>query len=413
MSDALGYRRLENHGLGIRGCARAIALPCLLALLAGCSTSVVRAPAPVAPPPAPAAPVEEHWSFDAWPPAERDGYRPPAKLAVLLPLSGHLSRAAVPVRDGLLAGYYAESRRRPDLTFYDTAGTPAGTMAAYDEAVAAGADFVLGPLGRDEVDALFARGALPVPALALNRGNTPPVPGSASFALAPEDEGIAAAEYLLARNARRVLVLVGPDDTMRRATSAFGEQLRERGGEVAAELVVASPEAGISASLAAAVAAPAPVDAVFMALAPARIRGVLPQLEAAGLGGKTKVATSQLGSADPGQASRLDFTAEHALDGIAFPTAAWGVRHVAGLPSAESAADMLSSARGPAARLFAFGHDAWLLTAYLERIATDPEASIPGATGTLRLDARGNVLRTPAWSTWSGNTVMPLANAGG
>src|SRR3569623_1504638 len=42
------------------------------------------------------------------PPADSDGYRPPVKLAVLLPLSGDLSKAAIPVRDGLLAGYYGE-----------------------------------------------------------------------------------------------------------------------------------------------------------------------------------------------------------------------------------------------------------------------------------------------------------------
>ncbi|MDB6164139.1 MAG: LppC family lipoprotein, partial [Xanthomonadaceae bacterium] len=53
------------------------------------------------------------------PAADSDGYRPPLKVGVLLPLSGELSKAAVPVRDGLLAGYYAEHRRRPDIQFYD------------------------------------------------------------------------------------------------------------------------------------------------------------------------------------------------------------------------------------------------------------------------------------------------------
>ena len=54
------------------------------------------------------------WRFDAGnrPPADSDGYRPPVKLAVLLPLSGNLATAAAPVRDGLLAGYYGERRRR-------------------------------------------------------------------------------------------------------------------------------------------------------------------------------------------------------------------------------------------------------------------------------------------------------------
>lgn len=400
-----------------RGNALLAAMSCLLALLAGCSTTVVRTPPPavdtrpVAVTPAPV----DRWRFDAGarPPAEHDGYRPPVALAVLLPLSGQLSRASLPVRDGLLAAYYAESRRRPTLTFYDTAGTPGGALAAYREAVAAGADFVLGPLGRDEVGALFSAGDLPVSVLALNRGATPPPPGNASFSLAPGDDGIAAAEYLLARDSRRVLVLSGPDDNMRRAVSAFTDLLRARGGEVAAELMVHSPDTDLAASLAAVASAPARVDAIFMALAPKQVRAVLPQLEAAGLGERMKVATSQLASATPGEASRLDFTAEHALDGIAFPTEAWNVGSVAGLPSAEAAADMLPSAHGPSARLFAFGHDAWLLTAYLERLATDPQASLPGATGRLRIDGLGNVLRSPAWSTWSGNVVVPLANAGG
>jgi outer membrane PBP1 activator LpoA protein len=73
----------------------------------------------------------------------------------------------------------------------------------------------------------------------------------------------------------------------------------------------------------------------------------------------------------------------------------------------------LPNARGAAAKLFAFGYDAWLLTAYLERLATDANGKVDGATGTLRIDGFGNVLRTPAWSTYSGTTTVPLGNAGG
>ena len=102
-------------------------------------------------------------------------------------------------------------------------------MAAYDRAVAEGNDFVVGPLGRDEVSALFAKGTLPVPVLALNRGNAQPPAGTASFSLSPEDEGIAAAEYLLDHGARRVLVIGGGDDTQRRAVASLRERLGERG----------------------------------------------------------------------------------------------------------------------------------------------------------------------------------------
>ena len=55
-----------------------------------------------------------------------------------------------------------------------------------------------------------------------------------------------------------------------------------------------------------------------------------------------------------------------------------------GLPSAASRRSSLPTARGPAARLFAFGYDAWLLTAYLEKLATGDNAEVQGATGTLR-----------------------------
>ncbi|MFX8098647.1 penicillin-binding protein activator, partial [Acinetobacter baumannii] len=84
-----------------------------------------------------------------------------------------------------------ESRRRPEVQFYNTAA--GGALAAYERAVADGSQLVIGPLGRAEVDALFSRGQLPVPVLALNRGNVRPPAGAASFSLSPEDEGSAAA----------------------------------------------------------------------------------------------------------------------------------------------------------------------------------------------------------------------------
>ena len=344
------------------------------------------------------------WKFDAGnrPPADSDGYRPPVKLAVLLPLSGSLAAAAAPVRDGLLTGYYGESRRRPEVVFYDT-GAAGGAEAAYAKAVAEGNDFVLGPLGRDEVSALFRGGNLGVPVLALNRGAVAPPAGSASFSLSPEDEGIAAAEYLLDRKARRVLVLAGSDEGMRRAVASFRERIGERGGTVVESLDVGAATPEQAARLQAAAQQPGGVDAVFLAMKGGEARTVAPQLALAGLGGKLRVGTSQLLSGT-GKAAE-----DSALDGIAYPTETWTVRGVPALPSAASVGARLKTAKGPAARLFAFGYDAWLITAYLEKLALDANAEIRGATGTLRIDGFGNLQRTPTWSTFSGGTPMPLA----
>lgn len=332
------------------------------------------------------------------PPADSDGYRPPNKIAVLLPLSGGLATAASPVRDGFLAGYYGENRRRPDVVFYDTLGTAGGTLAAYDKAAAEGNDFVVGPLGRDEVSALFGKGELPVPVLALNRGTVAPPSGNASFSLSPEDEGIAAADYLLGRGARRVLVVGGGDDGQNRAVAALRARLNERGaavsdvvGEGTADFApFANKEGG--------------VDAIFLAVKGASARTLMPKLALAGLGGKPRVATSYVlsGTGKPEQ--------DRVLDGIVFPSEAWTTRGVRGLPAAASAGQTLPTARGPAARLFAFGYDAWLLSAYLERMATASDGQVTGATGTLRIDGFGNVMRTPTWSTFSSGVAVSLSD---
>jgi outer membrane PBP1 activator LpoA protein len=98
------------------------------------------------------------------------------------------------------------------------------------------------------------------------------------------------------------------------------------------------------------------------------------------------------------------------LDGIAFPTETWSARGIPSLPSAASVGARMKTARGPAARLFAFGYDAWQLVAYMERLALDASGEIRGATGALRIDGLGNVQRTPTWSTFSGGSPVPLAD---
>lgn len=330
------------------------------------------------------------WNFDAAgrPPADRDGYRPPVKLGVLLPLTGGQAAAASAVRDGFLTGYYGETRRRPEVRFYDTA---AGANAAYGRAVAEGNDFVVGPLGREEVDAVFASGSLPVPLLALNRGDRMPAPGSAGFSLSPEDEGISIAQYLIERGAKRVLIVSGGEDAQRRSAGAARAQLERRGVQVAGNV-------GIGADLAP--LAPG-VDAVLLAVKGAQARALVPQLAMAGIAAATRVATSQItsGTGKPAE--------DAALDGIVYPTETWSVRGVPGLPSQASAAARLGTARGAAARLFAFGYDAWLLTAYLERLALS-NADVAGATGRLSLDGFGNVLRRPSWSRFAGGVPVPL-----
>ena len=329
----------------------------------------------------------------AFPPADSDGYRPPAQLAVLLPSTGSLATAGAGVRDGILAGYYSETRRRPTIKFYDTNGTAAGAQKAAAQAAADGAQLILGPLTRDEVNAVFTQGGLGIPTIALNRGQNSPPAGSASFALSPDDEGLFAADRLANRGQLKVLVFSQHDDSGQRALSAFRDQLRARGGEVVGEITVDDATSNIDAQLQPLLAT-APT-AVLMVLKAPQARLAAAKLKTTALAALPRLSTSLILN---GGNARLDGE----LDGIEFPELPWLLGQRSELPDADTMASSLPSAHGPAQRLFAFGMDAWKLAAYLDRFSNDAGYSVHGATGELRLDSFGVIQRDPSWAVLSG-----------
>ena len=336
--------------------------------------------------------------LESLPPADRDGYRPPLRLAALLPLSGPMAAAGHSVRDGLLAGYYAENRRRPQIRFYDTVGAD-GVRRALLQAREEGAQMLVGPLTRDEVNVLFALPDLDLPVVALNRGTVPPPPGSAAFALSPEDEGAAAADRLLDRGLRRVLVVTQADDTAQRGLGAFRERLQARGGEVLNVVTVSEANPDYVPALQSALAGTRP-DALFLSLKAAQARLLSSQMDTAGLIGVPRVATSLILS---GANLRMDTE----LDGIEYPELPWLLGLRGGLPDPDTIGQTLPSAQGGGARLFAFGMDAWTLVAYLDQLSSDPGAELRGATGELQLDGFGGIQRRPAWAVFSGGRSRP------
>ena len=144
--------------------------------------------------------------------------------------------------------------------------TAAGASAAYARAAAEGNDFVVGPLGRDEVDAVFADDTPRVPLLALNRGSHTPPAGSAAFSLSPEDEGISLAQYLIQRGAKRVLIQTGGEDAQRRTAGTARAQLERRGVQVTEDIASAQG-----------------VDAVLLVVKGTQARALMPRLALAGI----------------------------------------------------------------------------------------------------------------------------------
>jgi outer membrane PBP1 activator LpoA protein len=113
----------------------------------------------------------------------------PPQIALVLPLSGRQAANGIPVRDGFLAALLQQERsRRPVVNVYDSAAM--GATTAYRRAIADGAQFIVGPLLKDEVAALAASNEVAVLTLALNQvaddaASTPAL--MFQFALDPED----------------------------------------------------------------------------------------------------------------------------------------------------------------------------------------------------------------------------------
>lgn len=359
--------------------------------------------------------------------ADVDGYRPFSRIALLLPQDGALANAAQAVRDGFIAGYYEESRERPEVRIYATGNSSESVLQAYDQARRDGAQAIVGPLGREDVAVIFeADREGSVPLLALNRsGTAPPPPGSMSFALTPEDEGSAAANRIAERGGLRVLAIHGDDEYGQRAITALAQRLEQRGGSVVAtiHLPEGNPNFGpaINSALAQvgsrAVAAEGDTrieqnrvqvdaDAIFFAGRTEQARLLAPQLRVAGIYDLPIYATSQI-TASTGNA-RLD----RELDGIEFTEAPWLIAEQLPEQPRRDALTSLDTARGGGARLFAFGLDAFRLIGYFEHLTRNPQATISGATGQLRFDGFGQVLRTPGWAKFQGGRIQPVREVG-
>jgi len=157
----------------------------------------------------------------------------PRQIALLLPVSGKNATAGKAVQNGFFGAYFAATSGLEDaqrVAVYDIAS--GGVAAAYAQALEDGAEFVVGPLLRRNVQTLAREPMLPVPVLSLNYlpdGETAP-PGFYQFALAPEDEAASAATRALTDGAIKAVALYPNNDWGRRVMNSFASELEANGG---------------------------------------------------------------------------------------------------------------------------------------------------------------------------------------
>ena len=157
----------------------------------------------------------------------------PRKVSLLLPLTGRYGRHGKAIRSGFLR---AKGAAFADLEvrFHNTDQDKSVTEL-YRQEVARGAEVVIGPLLKPEVEELLEGAAAKAPTITLNYHSDGDFHARGEwfqFGLLPEDEAIQVADKLHAKGLNHVVVLTPDDAWGRRLYEGFAKRYAELGGQV-------------------------------------------------------------------------------------------------------------------------------------------------------------------------------------
>ena len=356
-------------------------------------------------------------------PAIRERIRQPARVALLLPLSGDAAAGGLAV----LHGYLAEHLRQldagespPPAAIIDTSSIAGGFAAAYAGAVADGAEFVIGPLLKEDIAAFGPALPVAVPTLALNFSDAPPPDGPLySFGLDALDEADQLADAAHQRGLRQVVLLGDGSEQAHRQAQRFRERRRALGDEDVADSLVlgdlnafrgdfertlllegsrrrSAALAGLlSRQLVTETRRRQDLQLLVMFANPVAARSLRPLVSFLQAGDLPLWAASQAHAARPNRRDDRDLEAVRFLDAPWFSAAEQPLREalVAGVPA------------GGLQRLAALGADACRLQSRSELLEWMNALGLSGATGELALDARRQLHRRLSWYAFGGGRV--------
>ena len=352
----------------------------LLAILYGCAITFATRAENAAPSAGQAAPAI---SGDTNPQANP----PKPHIALILPLkSESFGNAAEITRQGFIAAASKQGGSRLPVKTYATTEQTDEILAAYQLALTAGAQVVVGPLTRDGVSAVAASGMVRVPTLALNvpedLAALPPY--MFTFSLQVENEARQIA-MLAWQEGKRKALIIGADTLLdKRMQQAFAEEWQRLGGVILSQFLFTGEQGGLL-TLKQAVEISG-TDMIFLALDAKNARQVRPYIDL----NMNIYATSQIFSGNGQGTLNLD------LNGIRFVDMPW-------LLQSDHTAVMIYPRPKNAViidleRLYALGIDAFRIAQDLSAIGPYSGYILDGVTGQISLNPKHQFVRelTPA-----------------
>lgn len=342
----------------------------------------------------------------------------PKKIAVLLPLQGKYGESGQAIRNGFMAAFYAHKNLNgsaPAIKVLDTSGQNINTV--YQQAISDGADVIVGPLDKEQVQSLIKTTTLQVPTLALNSVTPEKVPNLIQFALSQSDEADQVASHAFQNGHRRALIIAPAGAWGNGIVEGFKNRWQKGGGEIADQLSYQNPNQlseQIRQVLHAEKAGPRKakakptaqeegkpiiqrrqdIDMIFLVAEPERARQIIPLLKFYYAGKIPVYATSLIYSG----VSNPDH--DNDLDNIQFTDMPWVLGGLSDNLQAiqQNAAELWKNSYLHNPKLYALGADAYQLSVSLNQLKSSPSQSIHGGTGTLHLQENQHILRELPWA---------------
>jgi outer membrane PBP1 activator LpoA protein len=328
-------------------------------------------------------------------------------IALLLPESGTFAQAGKAIRAGFMAAYnYSDNASKPAIRFYNSEhSTP---QALYNQAVAEGAQLVVGPLDKDHLQSLADTVTFNIPVLALNH-----IPGLQKnqlyqFSLSPLDDTEQITHKAWADGHQNVLLLIPENAQGKRIANYLTEDWKNQDGAILETQTYNPKETDFSAPIQKLLnldeseqryhkiiqLIPAvkytprrrqDADAILLSAYSAEARSINPQLQFYQAGDLPVYALPNV------YTGQINASLDTDLNKITFCDIPWlfnkAYQSELGMDALKETWKQFPSAY---LRLIAMGIDVYHLTTRLDDLAANP---YPGATGKLSLTADQRIKR--------------------
>ena len=356
----------------------------------------------------------------------------PQRVALLLPLQGPIAPQADAILNGFLSAYYRAKTLHfpvPTIKIYDT--STVSIVQQYHQAITDGANFVIGPLTKANVQLLKTNTRILVPTLALNYDtDNENVPNNLyEFALSPQNEALAVSKRATQLGYLNALTITPAGKWGENIAATFNQQWQAYNRQVI-KTITFTPKEHLKSTIATllninqsyarrnalqkiigkkvkfSARRRQDIDFIFLNAFPQSAQQIIPLLRFYYAGNIPVFATSQIYNGYPNPQRNRD------LDSVQFPIMPWAINPSPQAATLRQQAQQLWPTNfRHASLLYAFGIDAYTLMTRMGQLQTFAKFGIVANTGTLFIDPEHRIYRQLEWAEFkSGKPILLVKN---